>query len=82
MLNYCPEVMIVSLLIRTDLAEFLNYTVKLGIERIHVWGLDDGVAMCGDVAVALVVGHDEDDVGTAVLGVRGGACAARCEEDE
>lgn len=35
----------------------------VGVELIKVRGFKDGVAVAGEVAVALVVGHDEDDVG-------------------
>lgn len=32
------------------------------VERVEVGSLDDGVAVAGEIAVALVVGDDDDDV--------------------
>ena len=44
----------------------------LGVEFVDVWGLDDGVAVAGEVAVALVIGDDEDDVRFVLRGGRNG----------
>ena len=40
----------------------------LGVELVEMRRLDDRVAMAGEIAVALVVGHHEDDVGFVVRG--------------
>ena len=34
---------------------------------VEVWGLQDGIAVAGEVAEALIVGHDDEDVGLLVL---------------
>ena len=34
------------------------------VQPVEVRRLDDRVAVAGEIAVALVVGHDQDDVGT------------------
>jgi hypothetical protein len=49
---------------------------RLGGEPVDVRGFDDGIARETEVAVALVVGDDEDDVG-----LRGGSGRRRdgCE---
>ena len=38
----------------------------LGVEFVEVGGLDDGIAVAGEVAVALVIGDDDDDVGAGL----------------
>ena len=38
----------------------------LGVELVEVGSLDDGVSVAGEIAVALVIGDDEDDVGEGV----------------
>ena len=57
----------------------------LGVETVHVRGLEHGVAVGGDVAVALVVGEEEDDV-RALAGERGGGggggTGEQCDERE
>ena len=40
----------------------------LGVELVEVRGFDDGIAVAGEVAVALVIGDDDDDVGTSLRG--------------
>ena len=35
----------------------------LAVEAIHVRGFQMWMAVGGDVAVAVIIGHDEDDVG-------------------
>lgn len=37
---------------------------RFGVKAVEVGGLEDGVAVTGEITVALVVGHDEDDIGT------------------
>ena len=36
-------------------------------ERVEVWRLDLGIAVRPQIAVALVVGHDDDDVGPRIV---------------
>ena len=36
----------------------------LGMELIKVGCLDNGIAMAGEIAVALVIGHKDDDIWT------------------
>lgn len=43
----------------------------LVVELIEVGGFDDGVTVAGEVAVALVIGDDDDDVWG---GGMGGVC--------
>jgi len=51
-------------------------------QRVEVRRPEDGVAVGGDVAVALVVGDDEDDVGTRGRVGRGEQRQQRCDEKE
>lgn len=52
----------------------------LGGELVEDGGFDGGVAVGGEVVVAEVIGHDEDDVGFGCLG--GGEELAGEEGDE
>ena len=46
----------------------------LGVQPVHVRRLQHGIAVSGKITVALVIGHDEDDVGLACrAGGRSGA---------
>ncbi len=48
-------------------------------EAVEVGGFVEGAAVAGEVALAEVVGEEEDDVGWAV---RGGGLGDECCEDE
>ena len=49
----------------------------LGAEAVHVWRLEDGIAVRGEVAVTLIVGEDEEDVGLPAGDGRGKSVAAK-----
>jgi len=53
----------------------------LGVELVDVGSLDPGVAIAGEVAVALVVGDDEDDVGLLRWGEEWEASGKEGEDD-
>jgi hypothetical protein len=36
---------------------------RLGSESIEIWCFEDGVSVCGDVAVSLVICEEEKDIG-------------------
>ncbi len=37
------------------------------VESVQVWGLEDRIAQAAQVALALIIRHDEDDIGAAIL---------------
>lgn len=57
----------------------INKSHRLGMKTVEVGRLENGIAMTAKVAVALIVGHDENDVW---LGVRGGGEGAEKKCDE
>ncbi len=54
-----------------------------GGEAIDIWGVDVGGAVAGHIAIAQVIGHDDDDVGFgAGVGVVGGEEEAQEQEED
>lgn len=35
----------------------------LGVEFVEIGSLDNGIAVAGEIAIALVIGDDDDDIG-------------------
>jgi hypothetical protein len=42
----------------------ISKTNALSMKPIKIGGFDDGIAQTGEIAITLVIGHDQNDVGT------------------